>query len=349
MGRKTYRKVITSPELTEQINKENIKLMNRFLREKNSRCSDTTVANYSSDLHIFFTWNLLENDNKDFYSIKKLEFSDFFIYCLEELKWGSARFQRMKACLSSLSIYVEKYFDEEYPTFRNVILKAIENMPKVARREKTVLTDEEMQGLLDYLFIEKKNYQEACLLALACYSGARKSELLRFTTDNIDENNLAYGDLFIETTEKIKTKGRTKEGKMLYKYILKEEFLPYYHKWLEKRKEIMDKHGKTHNALFIKRNGDPANVDNITGWIEKWNKNYLPENKPFYFHCARHFFVTTLTRKGCTSDFIVALVGWSSSEMCKIYTDISDKEKEWKDIDKLKELYSKIDTEEDEE
>lgn len=32
-GRKTFRKVITSPELTAQINKENIKLMERFFKE----------------------------------------------------------------------------------------------------------------------------------------------------------------------------------------------------------------------------------------------------------------------------------------------------------------------------
>ena len=31
-GRKTFRKVITSPELIEQINPKNVKLMNRFLK-----------------------------------------------------------------------------------------------------------------------------------------------------------------------------------------------------------------------------------------------------------------------------------------------------------------------------
>ena len=31
-GRKTFRKVITSPELTEQINQKNMKLVERFLK-----------------------------------------------------------------------------------------------------------------------------------------------------------------------------------------------------------------------------------------------------------------------------------------------------------------------------
>ena len=33
MPRKTYRKIITSEELTKQINPENIKLMDKFLKE----------------------------------------------------------------------------------------------------------------------------------------------------------------------------------------------------------------------------------------------------------------------------------------------------------------------------
>ena len=35
MSRKTYRKVITSPELIEQINPKNKMLMKRFLKHKN--------------------------------------------------------------------------------------------------------------------------------------------------------------------------------------------------------------------------------------------------------------------------------------------------------------------------
>ena len=58
MARKTYRNVITSEELTKQINLENIKLWKRFIKEKNTRCSDTTIIGYESDLNMFFTWNL---------------------------------------------------------------------------------------------------------------------------------------------------------------------------------------------------------------------------------------------------------------------------------------------------
>ncbi|TVY09974.1 tyrosine-type recombinase/integrase [Paenibacillus cremeus] len=338
MPRKTFKKQITSPELTEQINQKNKKLIDRFLKEKNTRCSDTTIEAYTSDLNIFFTWNLLNNENKFFIEIKKIEFADFFSYCVEELKWGSARFGRMKSCLSSLSEFIIRYYDEDHPNFRNVILKAIESMPRNPVREKTILSEEQVNSLLNHLKNEISRPQEACLLALAIASGARVSEWLRFTTDIIDENNTAFEDMFLETTKKIKTKGRTKTGKMIEKYIIKDIFLPYYKDWLVERERIMNDKGKDHNSIFIKRDGEPATVETVRGWIEKWE---LFLGVPFYPHCLRHFITTYMSRLGMSSDFIVEVMGWNSTDMVKVYNDLTAKEKKWKDLEKLKDHLTK--------
>jgi len=326
--------VITSPELTAKINPENMKLVKRCLKEKNTRCSDTTIKGYSSDLLIFMTWNLVENDNKFFTDIKKIEFADFFSYGVEELRWSSNRFSRMRSALSILSEFVVKFLDESYPNFRNVILSSIELMPKVPVREKTILTEEQVNGLLDFLKNKKNKPQEACILALAIGSGARVSEWLRFTTSIIDENNTAFDDIFLETLKEIKTKGRTKQGKMLYKYIIKDIFIPYYKEWLPIREKIMKEHNQEHDFIFIKKDGSPAEVDTIRSWIRKWEK-FLGVD--FYPHCLRHYIVTYLTRLGLESDFIIEIMGWSSSDMYKIYNDLTAKEKKWKNIGKLKE------------
>lgn len=333
MGRETYRKVITSEDLTAKINPKNINMVKRFLKEKNTRCSDTTITNYESDANIFFTWNLLYNDNKFFVDIKKIEFADFFTYAVEDLKWGSARFSRMKSFLSSLSNFIEKYFDDDYPNFRNVILKAIENMPKVPSREKSIFSDEEIDALMNYLENEINRPQEACLLALAIASGSRKSELLRFTTDIIDENNTAFEDIFLETTKKIKTKGRTKTGKMLTKYIIKDIFLPKYKKWLIEREKIMKENNQDHNCIFIKRDGTPATNETIKAWVRKWDK-FL--EKPFYFHSLRHYYVTYLSKRSIPEALITEITGWSSIDMCKIYCDLDAKDREWKELKNLK-------------
>lgn len=50
----------------------------------------------------------------------------------------------------------------------------------------------------------------------------------------------------------------------------------------------------------------------------------------------RHYFVTNLTKRGLSDELIISIVGWSSAEMKKIYTDIDDKDRNWdKDLSKL--------------
>jgi len=337
MPRKTFKKIIVTDELLGKVNPKNKKLQDSFIRIKSTTSSATTTTSYSSDLDIFFCWNLLENDNKFFVDIRKIELADFFAYATEKLQWKSARFGRMRACLSSFSNFIENYYDDDYPQFRNIILKTIEPMPKVAAREKTILSEEQIENLKQFL-LEHKRYQGLCFLMLGICSGARISEILRFRMSDIDEENTAFNGLFLKTKNMIKTKGRTKEGKMLYKYILKDDFLPYYHLWLEERAKIMEEKGKSHDYIFIDRNGDIPTDGVARGWYDDWDTVL---GVPFYAHSLRHYIVTHMLRLGMEVDFVVSVNGWASSEMAKIYSDISDDERNWKGLDKLKDYVEK--------
>lgn len=332
MPRKTFKKIITSEEISEKISQKNRSLINKFLKEKDRKCSDKTIIGYASDLEIFFTWNYLYNEDKYFPEVRKLEMSDFFSYCVSDLKWGSARFGRMKSLISGLSDFIVKYYDEDYPTYRNFIKDTIDSLPKVAAREKTVLKEYEVDGLLAWLKDENR-VQEACFLSLAINCGARISELIQFRTDLIDYNNTAFDNMFLETTEQIRTKGFGKDGHKMYKFVIKDAFTPYYDKWLKDRDFEMDKHGVDHNYIFINTLGKPATVQTINEWIRRWEK-YL--EKDIYMHSFRHYFVTHLTRLGLTSDFIIEIMGWKSGDMYKIYNDLTAKDRKWKDTDILK-------------
>ena len=73
------------------------------------------------------------------------------------------------------------------------------------------------------------------------------------------------------------------------------------------------------------------------GSARKWMKyfgEYLKVN--FYPHCLRHYLVTYLSRVGLQPDLIVELMGWSSSEMYKIYNDLSVKDRDWEGLTDLK-------------
>jgi site-specific recombinase XerD len=334
MPRTTFKKVIVTDELLEKVNPENKKLRDRFLREKNTRCSELTVKNYLSDLNIFFVWNLLNNDNKFFVDIKKIELSDFFAFCVDDLHHNSARFNRMKSCLSSLSNFIEIFYDTEYPNFRNIVLKVVESMPKNNVREKTILTEDQIETIFSSLE-EMGEAQISCWFALGFASGSRFSEILRFTTDLIDENNTAFDGLFLETTKSIKTKGRGKAAKMLKKYILKDLFIDKYRTWLEKRKDILSSKNQDHNAIFIKKDGTPATESEARKWV-KVIEDILEH--PFYPHSLRHNFCTRLVKAKLPSELIVEIIGWQSEELIKTYNDSKVSEREFKELDNLRKM-----------
>ena len=331
MPRKTFKKNITEGVI-DKINPKNVEITKRFLKDKSSRCSEKTIESYECDLNIFFSWNFVNNSDKFFIDIKKLEFSDFISYATTELKWGALRTNRVRSVLSSLSTFIEKFFDDEYPDFRNVILKVIESTPKDQRREKTILSNEQVESLLNHL--SETDKQKACWLSLAVTSGARFSETLRFTTDLIDENRRAFGDLFLETTKQIKTKGRGRGGKLLYKYILAEAFLPYYNNWLIERKAIIEKSGiEDHFFLFINDDGTPAEDYVVRNWFVGFEK-FLGVS--VYPHAFRHYTTTLLSKKNIPPMLIKELMGWSSVNMVEIYDDQTAKDREWSGLESLK-------------
>lgn len=330
-GRETYRNVITSPELTAQINPENTKIMERFLKNFATRSSPKSVVTYRSNLNMFFTWNLLENDNMFFIDFKKRHLMDFFDYCVTELQWSPNRYAQMHSCLSSFSTWVENVYDDKYPEFRNLLPK-IEKPSKEFVRQKSVFTSEDLDCLMKYLK-EIDRPQEQCLLALMMASGARVSELARFTTTMIDEDHTEFEGLFLETTEEMRVKGRGVNGKKIVRYIIKDIFLPYYKQWLPIREEIMRKNRVEHDYIFIRRDGMPAKTSTFRSWMEKWDK-VLP--KHLYAHSMRHYWCSYLLKAGLEKELVQELQKWSSDTLVDIYNDNTAKDRKWKGLSKLR-------------
>lgn len=342
MARETFRNKITTDELIAQINPKNKKLVERFLKNFDTKRSDASVKIYKSNFNIFFCWNVLYNDNKFFIELRKTELLDFFDFCVSDLKYSPNRYANMWSSLSSLSNFIENILDDDYPDFRNIV-KKIEKTPKETVREKTVLTDEQINKLMKHL-VDNKLTQQSCFLALAFGSGARISELFRFDVDIIDINNTAFDDVFIETLKEIKIKGRGKQGKRELRYIIKDIFVPRYLEWLKEREIILKETNKNHNHLFVKQDGEPLTQDMARRWMDNWGKfltNDIETNPKeneihFYAHCVRHLTVSWLTRRGIESELIIEIFKWASPSMFMIYNDNSAKDKKWKNLDKIK-------------
>lgn len=317
MARKTEKVFNTSEEEIQKILPENLELIDDFINYLESTDhAKTSLVVYRNNLNIFFLYLEKFAKNKDFVNIKKRDILNFQNYMVKN-ELSSARIKNIKSSISSLGNFIESILDEEekWEDFRNIVNKIPAPNPN-AVREKTILSDEQCQELLDYL-VKNGDIQEACAFALGWASGRRKSELLRIKRSYISDDNLQYGALY-KTPEKIKTKGAGK-GKFLNVYVLKNKFKPYFDLWMEERKRL----GVPNeiDSIFVnKRKGEwqEAKISLLDSWSIKFSK-LLSEN--FYWHCLRHQFTTGLLRSKIPSSIVQKIIGWSSSDMVNLYND----------------------------
>ena len=316
--RKTKMNSITTPELLAQVNRNNVQLKEDFLDYlKSVKRSPGTINGYANDLDIFFVWVLEELGNKDFKNITKRELIRFQNWLVNENENSPARVRRIKAAISSLSNYIEAILDEddEFRGFRSIVRK-IENPALQPVREKTVWKDEELEELLDQLVTDGE-YQKACCVALAMYGGRRKSELCRFRVSDFSEDKLVCDGALYKSAP-IKTKG----NKYLECYTLAKRFKPYLDLWMQYREE----HGIESEWLLVSpaNPGEPIGITTLNSWAVSFSRM---TGRDFYFHALRHYYCTALVKAGIPDSVVVEIVGWSSSEMLKIYDDSPKDEK----------------------
>lgn len=314
MGRSTKMNSITSAEKLAQVNPENTQLLRDFLDYLRSvQRSETTIHGYENDIQIAWVWCLENNGNKFFVDWTKRNIVAYQNWLLNSNRNSPARIRRLKASLSSLSNFIEGVLDDEYPNFRNIINK-VENPINRPVREKTVWDDEELDDLLEKL-IDTKNYEKACFLALAMYSGRRKAELCRFKVSDFDDDKLVCDGALYKSAP-IKTKGRG-GGKMISCYTLAKKFKPYLDLWLNRRAEL----GIQSEWLFPNQKDvtECVSISTINSWSNTFSRL---SGRPAYIHSLRHYFTTSLAKAGIPDGVIQSIVAWESSDMVRVYKDI---------------------------
>lgn len=313
MGRKTVYNNITSLEKIEKINPENMDLLRDFLDYlKSIGRADTTIKNYKADLLVFFCWCEESLGNKKFTDLTKRELARFQNQALTVWGWSSNRLRTVKSALSSLSNFIENILDDEIKGFKPIVRK-IESPPRQLVREKTVYTDEEISYLLDVL-VEMQEYEKACFIALAAYSGRRKAELCRFRVSDFAADKLVC-DGALYRSSPIRTKGRG-GGKYIQCYTLAKKFKPYYDLWMDYR--------ITHNIqsewLFPKKDNPAEQMPTST--VDGWGALFTRlTHKNWYCHALRHAFTTSLAKFGIPDSVIQSLISWESAEMVRLYDD----------------------------
>ena len=317
-GRTTVYNEITSQGKLKDVNKENLQLEEDFLEYLVSTDrANSTITQYRAVLHIFWCWNLDNNNNKFFVDLTKREIARFQNNALNTWGWSPRRMRMAKSVMRSLENYILNILDEDFPKYKKIWDK-IESPVNEAVREKSVFTKEELQPLLDYL-VKKGDFMKACVLSLAINSGRRKAELVRFKVSYFNDENLICDGALYKTPEKVTTKGRGQRGKLLYIYTLAKPFKLYFDLWMQERKKL----GIKSDWLFPQYDGEKwLNSPALTSTLDSYARTFSKFlNKPYYFHSMRHNFVTYLSEQGIPDNVIKDIVGWSYVGLVDVYRD----------------------------
>jgi integrase len=226
-------------EVTEQewnqVDDFNKQITFEFLEQ--GHLSPHTLSQYKSALRIFFRWVYDNCQNKSITDLKPkdaLRYQNFLIN--RELSSSGIKLKR--SAVSSLCGYIELYYADEYPLFRNIYNKKIPNPPKTLKNEKKPLTNEEFDLLLKTLE-EKEEWQMLAYVMFSYSSGCRRAEsrqLLKEVADYeyIKDKDGNYKNYYL--TNEIRCKGRGREGKRR-KLQFSDEAMSTIKKWLEIRGE----------------------------------------------------------------------------------------------------------------
>lgn len=318
--RSTVYHTLVTPEKWEKINEKNKSLIDEFtdyLRSANK--SPATIKQYEAQLRTFFVFVLERCENKFFVDLKKREFVKYFGYLANELEVSPNRICSMRAVLSSLSNFIERILDEDYPQFRNLV-KVLEPVDKAFVRERPALTMDQIKDCLKKLEADKK-YQVACCLAVLAASGMRKSEIIQMKMEYFEKDRLIYNGLAYET-DKIRTKGRGKAGKVVTRIVFRNlvDIDHYIDLWRKKREEL----GIKDEYMFVVyhdgsyEQATQATINSFARTIAK----YLGED--FFVHNVRHTTSTALELAGYPIDVVQTIFRWADPKMVKYYSNISD-------------------------
>jgi site-specific recombinase XerD len=310
------------PNITEEmwssINPENRKIVEEFIRESTSLSTDT-LKQYESALKIFYYWVKENASDKVFYEIKP---KDYLLYQNFLIRYGlsSSAVKIKRSSISSLNGYVEIYYSDEFPEFRNFVNKKIPAPETNFVNEKKPLDLDEYKNLCNELEkIEK--WQELAYLKCSFSSGARRGEVRQFLKEIAKEEPKIIGNTKIYSTGDIRCKGKGKTGK-IRKLQIGEDAMNSIKKWLEIRGDDDCKY------LFISKSKEGINQiapERFNSWCSTTFEKIV--GRRIHPHLFRESRATSMVvEQGKDIKIAQKLLGHNSSLTTEIYVVRDDKD-----------------------
>jgi site-specific recombinase XerD len=302
-------------EMWQKINKKNREIVEEFLKQS-STLSDYTLKQYESGLKIYFKWIYDNKEDKYFYEIKSRDYLHYQNWLIEQgLSSSAIKFKR--SCVSSLNNYIELYYSDEYPAFRNYINKGIANPTPAFVYEKEPLTLKEYKHLCDVLE-EQKKWQQLAYIRFSFSSGARRNEVRQLTKESMKiepkEINIDGKITKIYSTEKLRCKGRGKTGKIRTLQFDQNAF-DAIQKWLDVRGE-----DDCPYVFVVRKSGNINKVGETV--FSQWCEAYFEKivGRRIHPHLFRESRATSMVvEQGKDISIAQHLLGHQSSETTKLY------------------------------
>jgi site-specific recombinase XerD len=306
-------KAVTEEEwnLVDEFNRN---ITDEFLRQ--SHLSDHTLTQYKSGLRIFFNWIRINQQNKPLHALKPRMALLYQSYLID-LGLSSSGVKFKRSAVSSICGYLELYYSDEYPLFRNIYSKQIPNPPKTAKNVKQPLTKDEFNNLIEVLTTNGQ-WQMLAYLRLSFTSGGRRSEIAQINKDIVNKKK-AYDkkndkELDYYVIPNIRGKGRGKAGKPI-SLIFDEVARIAVIKWLEVRGE------DECEALFVRKTKDgkvePLSPSAFNGWCTNTFSEIV--GRRTYPHLMRSSRATIADQEGVDIKFIQKLLNHNDPSTTNIY------------------------------
>lgn len=257
--------------------------------------SQNTVNSYKEDLK-----KMDKALKKDFRVLNNKDIQNYIQNNLKDLNASSV--SRTISTLKSLYKYLKINGQIKTNPVSNI------NTPKKAQKLPKVLSEDEVNNLLDINLKTDFDYRNKAMLELMYSSGLRVSELINLTLNDIDTKS-AIVRVFGKGSKERVIPLDEYACEALDNYIL-------YHRY------NLFKHGEN-NYLFLNNHGEKMTRQGFFKILQKLakEKNIKTSFSP---HTLRHSFATHLLKHGADLRSIQELLGHSDISSTQIYTHITN-------------------------
>lgn len=256
--------------------------------------SENTISSYKRDLNKTNTYI-----KKDFAKLNKKDIQNY----IQKIS-KSENASSVSRCISTLKSFY-KFLELNKYTNTNP-LTTISN-PKARKSLPKVLSEEEVDKLLDINLKTDFDYRNKAMLELMYSSGLRVSELINLNVNDIDLSNAS-----------VRIFGKGSKERII---PLNDYAIDALNNYILNHRRSLFKHSES-NYLFLNNHGNKMTRQGFFKILEKIakEKGIKSELSP---HTLRHSFATHLLKHGADLRSIQELLGHSDISTTQIYTHIT--------------------------